>query len=191
MNRTLRATAALNSAMITYTDLVRHIVPGPRSISWFIPLIVLPVALVIPRTVLSRWQSIGIFMPVVTISVLHAWMIMGTVDVITSNALLWSFFLLAVKDPWREFRWVEGKDVQGDMGSAGLKTDVGGAENPEGEEEEESSAIIHRRPLLPTVYHSRASSTSCSTAIRGRRRKGVFLGKKKTRGKSLDLPTPC
>lgn len=93
--------------MITYTQLVRHIVPGPQSITWFIPLLVLPIALLIPRTVLSRWQSIALFMPIITLSVVHAWMAMGTVDVITSNALFWSFFLLVARDPWRDFYWVQ------------------------------------------------------------------------------------
>lgn len=132
--------------MITYTYLVRHIVPGPQSVTWFIPLLALPVALLIPRTVLSRWQSICTFMPIITLSVLHAWYAMGTVDVITSNALLWSAFLLAIRDPWRDFRWVE--DIPGDK-STNIASTINGNDGDESDDAVEVSPDP-TQSLLPT-----------------------------------------
>lgn len=131
--------------MITYTHLVRHIVPGPQSITWFIPLLVLPIALLIPRTVLSRWQNIALFMPIITLSNVHAWMAMGTVDVITSNALLWSFFLLVVRDPWRDFRWVEVSSSKTVLTSEA--TDVSSGE---GRRDDKAEPVTDgTQPLLP------------------------------------------
>ena len=92
--------------MLTYTYLTRHIVPGPQSHSYFIPLILLPTALLIPRNVLSKWQSICLFMPCIVASTVHAWVQMNGVDVISVDVLLWSLYLLALKDPWKDFRYV-------------------------------------------------------------------------------------
>ena len=92
--------------MLTYTYLTRHIVPGPQSHSYFIPLILLPTALLIPRNVLSRWQSICLFMPCIVASTVHAWVHMNGVDVISVDVLLCSLYLLALKDPWKDFRYV-------------------------------------------------------------------------------------
>ncbi|KAL1588918.1 hypothetical protein WHR41_02581 [Cladosporium halotolerans] len=88
---------------LTYDYLVRHIVPGPQSLSWFVPIILLPIALLIPRSVLSRWQNIAIFVPVIVGSTIHAWIAMGSIDVPTMDILLWALFLLVFKDPWTEF----------------------------------------------------------------------------------------
>lgn len=91
---------------IAYHHLTHHIVPGPQSISYFIPHILLPLALLTPRIVLSRWQNIIIFMPLIVACTIHAWWRMGGVDVISVNTPLWSLFLLALKDPWKDFRWI-------------------------------------------------------------------------------------
>ena len=132
--------------MITYTHLVRHIVPGPQSVTWFIPLLVLPIALLTPRTVLSRWQSIALFMPIITLSVVHAWMAMGTVDVITSNALLWSFLLLVVRDPWRHFRWVEAT-----VSNQPSSDEAASASSDEARSDETEEPVTDgTQPLLPS-----------------------------------------
>ena len=92
--------------MLTYTYLTLHIVPGPQSHSYFIPIALLPIALLIPRNVLSRWRSICLFMPLIVASTVHAWVQMNGVDVISVDVLLWSLYLLALKDPWNDFRYV-------------------------------------------------------------------------------------
>ena len=92
--------------MFTYAYLTHHIVPGPQSISYFVPITLLPIALLIPPTRLSRWQSICLFMPLMVASTLHAWIQMRGVDVISVDVLLWAFYLLVLKDPWNDFRYV-------------------------------------------------------------------------------------
>jgi hypothetical protein len=92
--------------MINYHELTHHHVPGPQSFSYYIPHILLPVALLIPRSRLSRWQNASLFMPVCIASTIHTWYIMGGVDVISVDRLLWALFLLVIKDPWSDFRYV-------------------------------------------------------------------------------------
>ncbi|KAK6430191.1 hypothetical protein LTR95_013657 [Oleoguttula sp. CCFEE 5521] len=90
----------------SYTYLVRHIVPGPQSFSYFVPHILTPLSLLIPRTVLSRWQSIAIFLPVILLSTLHAWVVMDGVDVISVNAVLIALLFLPLKDPHTQFKLI-------------------------------------------------------------------------------------
>ena len=100
----------MQQAVIFYNHLTHHIVPGPQSISYLVPLVLLPTALLIPRTTLSRCQNIFLFMPVITACIVHAWWAMGGVDVISVDVLLWSLLLLVLQDPWKDFRWVVRKD---------------------------------------------------------------------------------
>ncbi|KAK0942504.1 hypothetical protein LTR29_005925 [Friedmanniomyces endolithicus] len=92
--------------MLTYHDLTHHIIPGPQSYSYFIPHLLLPLALLTPRSLLSRWQSIALFMPIIVATTLHAWWSMGGVDVISVDTLLHALLLLVLKDPWADFRFV-------------------------------------------------------------------------------------
>ncbi|KAK4988876.1 hypothetical protein LTR50_003610 [Elasticomyces elasticus] len=87
-----------------YTALIQHHIPGPNSISYFIPFILLPLALLIPPSVLSRWQLCAVFLPVIYGCVFHAWIAMEGVDVISVDKLLWATYFLALKDTRREFR---------------------------------------------------------------------------------------
>ena len=41
---------------------------------------------------------------------------MGGVDVLSVNGLLWALFLLVLKDPWRDFRYVTGSGWRGEVG---------------------------------------------------------------------------
>lgn len=96
----------LSASMITYHHLTHHIVPGPQSISYIIPIILLPTALLIPRSVLSRWQNVCLFLPLSLAFTIHAWIQMGCIDVITVDVFLWTLCLLVLKDPWENFRYV-------------------------------------------------------------------------------------
>lgn len=89
-----------------YDRLVTHIVPGPKSLSYFVPLILLPTALLIPSSVLSRWQTNALFLPIITAATIHAWYAMGGVDVISVEIMLWTFYLLAFNDVEKDFKRV-------------------------------------------------------------------------------------
>lgn len=86
-----------------YARLTDHIVPGPQGVSYFIPIVLLPIALIIPRTILSRWQAATLFLPIMVGSTIHAWMQMKCVDVISVNVVLWSLYFLALKDVHGKF----------------------------------------------------------------------------------------
>lgn len=86
-----------------YHDLVTHIVAGPISLSYFIPFVLLPTALCIPPSILSRGQVTSLFLPVIIAFQLHAWYAMGGLDVISVNLTVWSFVLLVCYDPRSTF----------------------------------------------------------------------------------------
>lgn len=88
----------------SYYQLVTHVVAGPKSTSYFIPLILLPAALCIPPSVLSRWQLAFLFLPPIIAFQLHAWSCMEGLDVISVNLTQWSFVLLVCHDPRSTFK---------------------------------------------------------------------------------------
>ena len=93
------------SALVQFYDyLTRHIVPGPRSISYFIPFILLPVALLIPPSVMSHRQLYLVFLPLIYACEIHAWLQIGGLEVISLTLALWSFVLLVLRDPRRTYR---------------------------------------------------------------------------------------
>lgn len=87
-----------------YHYLVTHIVAGPKSISYFIPLILLPTALCTPPSLLSRWQLASFFLPLILAFELHAWSCMNGLDVISVNLTQWAFILLVCHDPRSTFK---------------------------------------------------------------------------------------
>ncbi|GAB7350343.1 hypothetical protein MBLNU459_g0974t1 [Dothideomycetes sp. NU459] len=92
--------------LAAYDHLVTHIVPGPKSLSYFVPLFLLPAALLVPSSVLPRWQVNTLILPIITGATVHAWSAIGGVDVISVEVLLWSFYLLAFHDVQKDFRRV-------------------------------------------------------------------------------------
>lgn len=98
-----------------YVDLTQHIVPGPASISYFIPIILLPTALLIPPSILSHRATAFLFLPAIYACLAHAWLCIGGVDVISIDVALWSLLLLALRDPRQTHRrlWVrEGGNIR-------------------------------------------------------------------------------
>ena len=87
-----------------YDHLTRHIVPGPRSISYFIPFLLLPVALFIPPSIMSHRQLYVAFLPLIYACQIHAWLQIGGLEVISLTLALWSFVLLVLRDPRRTHR---------------------------------------------------------------------------------------
>ncbi len=96
----------LSSVLAFYEHLTSHIVPGPKSISYFVAIFLLQTALLIPPSILSRWQLCSQFLPLIYACLLHAWIKTGCIDVISMNVALWSLVLLACRDPRRKFRRV-------------------------------------------------------------------------------------
>ncbi|KAI4253669.1 MAG: hypothetical protein LQ352_003557 [Teloschistes flavicans] len=89
----------------SYTHLTTHLVPGPQSLSYFLPLLLLPLALCIPPTLLSKRATASLFLPLIGACLLDAWRRMGGVDVISVNVAQWSFvLLLCYDDPRSTFR---------------------------------------------------------------------------------------
>ena len=97
-----------------YAHLTHHIIPGPNSISYFVPFILLPAALLIPPSTLSHRQLSLLFLPVIYGCQIHAWS-KGGVDVISLDLTLWSFVLLFWRDPRRTHRrvWVAERAIDG------------------------------------------------------------------------------
>jgi len=101
----------------SYTALTQHIVPGPASLSYFLPLLILPAALLVPPHILTHRQLGLLVLPVIYACLAHAWCCIGGGDVISVNVALWSTVLIGLKDVRRQFVWVgvgrEGR-VDGD-----------------------------------------------------------------------------
>lgn len=97
----------LHTLLDFYQDLTYHIVPGPNSSCYFIPFLLLPSSLLIPQSVLSHQQLCFSILPLIYACQIHAWYTIG-IDVISINLSLWSFVLLALRDPRRTHRrvWV-------------------------------------------------------------------------------------
>ena len=100
-----------------YNHLVTHIVPGPKSTSYFIPFVLLPTALCIPPSWLSKWQIASLFFPLITACLFHSWIFMNGVDVISINTIQWSFVLLICYDPRKTFRRIRVRSVPVDQRS--------------------------------------------------------------------------
>ena len=92
-----------DSIQQSYYNLVTHIVAGPKSISYLVPFVLLPTALCIPPSLLSRRQLASIFLPLIVAFELHAWICMEGLDVISVNVIQWSFVLLVCHDPRSTF----------------------------------------------------------------------------------------
>ncbi|KAL2352363.1 hypothetical protein BJ546DRAFT_1064108 [Cryomyces antarcticus] len=147
---------------LTYQDLTNHIVPGPKSISYFIPLLLLPAALLIPPLVLSRWQLCSLFLPLIYASLIHAWLSIGGLDVLSMNVFLWSTFLLALKDPRRDFKRVHlgpkpaGAPQQHQLNGTSNHGCVGKSRKAEGHSRDESypADFINRLAWVGTLLVS-------------------------------------
>jgi len=92
--------------MISYHDLVTQVIPGPRSLSFYIPLVLLPVALAIPPDVLSHRALCLTFIPVMLASTIHAQYAMEGIEVMSTTLAFWYIFLLAARDSRTSFRRV-------------------------------------------------------------------------------------
>lgn len=137
---------------LTYHHLTHHIVPGPQSFSYFIPLLLLPTALLIPRTVLSKWQNAAIFIPIMTISTMHAWYIMNGTDVISADVLFQALFFLVFQDPWGRYEYVPPPtDERGKVPSGSSPLTATGKDLDPSRRDLPDDDIDERSPLKPSI----------------------------------------
>jgi len=150
---------------LTYRYLTHHIVPGPQSLSYFVPLLILPIALCIPRHILSKWQSIAIFMPIVAYAMIDAWRCMRGIDVISTNQVLWCLYFLALRDPWEDFslitpaRSLKENDKAGQIGhnsyaNGSTSTDHGDKNNTATRIQTYPPTLIQRIPWVLRLLSS-------------------------------------
>lgn len=95
---------SLDELKDSYLKLITTVVPGPASWSYFIPLLLLPLGLLIPPSTLSHRQLCAIVLPTSIAATLHAWSAIGGNDVISTDCLYMTLFLYFFKDPRRSFR---------------------------------------------------------------------------------------
>ena len=87
-----------------YEQLTHHYVAGPQSLSYFISIIILPIALLIPPSILSHKALRLLFLPPFYGTIVHAWLAIGGLDVISMTIALWGSALLGFRDGRRFVR---------------------------------------------------------------------------------------
>jgi hypothetical protein len=135
------------AATLTYDKLVNRIVPGPQSLSYFLPLIILPLAFCIPPWRMSKQILCMVTLPVITASLIHAWIVMGGIDVISFDMLLHAYHLLLFNDPRRDFRRIVEVPKRG----VGKKNKTPGLDDTD--EDEPTSKYIEQP--YPTKWNER------------------------------------
>lgn len=99
-----------SSSSTSFDYVATHIIPLPNSPSYFLAVLLLPTALLIPPSVLSHRTLCALFLPLIYALQLHACFKMGCVDVVMTDLALWSFHLLAFRDPRQDFKRVGLKE---------------------------------------------------------------------------------
>ena len=90
--------ASLERAYAFYHDLTHHYVPGPQSLSYFLAPLFLFLALLVPQSTLSSKTLAALFLPVIYGSAIHAWYVIGAVEVMSVTVVLWATALLGCRD---------------------------------------------------------------------------------------------
>lgn len=88
----------------SYDHLTRHIVAGPRSVYYFIPILLLIFALLTPPSTLSTAQLRSIILPLSCSCFVYYSYVEGGFDVILADAVLWTLALIGYHDARRDFR---------------------------------------------------------------------------------------
>lgn len=155
----------VEKAWALYRNLVTTVIPGPLSWSYFVPVLLLPSALMIPPSLASRRALIWVFLPVIYACTVHAWIAMGGVDVCSVDLVLWSTFLLAFSDPrsaYKRLRRVKSGDI---MSLAGASIGNGfpiPVNEVSGEDQDQPS----RSAIDPTQTHEVSAAQSGNSSIR-------------------------
>lgn len=89
--------------LTSFKHVATHIIPLPNNPSYFLAVLLLPTALLIPPSVLSHRALCALFLPLIYALQLHSCFQMGCVDVVMVDLALWSFHLLAFRNPRQDF----------------------------------------------------------------------------------------
>lgn len=89
-----------------YDHLTLHLVPGPRSLSYFVPFILMYVSLLIPPSTLSHNQLRCLILPFIYAMQANIWIRHGSFDVISVSGMLTAFMLIGWYDVRRDFKHV-------------------------------------------------------------------------------------
>lgn len=87
-----------------YIELITTIVPGPASWTYFLPILLLPLGLLVPPSTLSHGTLCAFIITTSVVATAHAWFVSGGNDVISTDCLYLTLFLYFFKDPRRDFR---------------------------------------------------------------------------------------
>ena len=114
----------LDNLPVLYHNLTHQLMPGPQSISYGIPLLLLPFALAIPPGKMSHRALRLTFLPIMYACIAHAWWRIGGVDVISVTSGLWCTSVIGIRDVRRDARrvfWRSRVDGQGEKELAGAR----------------------------------------------------------------------
>ena len=127
----------------SYLELITTIVAGPASWSYFVPLLLLPLGLLVPPSVLSHGQLCAIILPISIAATIHAWTAAVGNDVISTDSLYLTLFLYFFKDPRKDFRHVN----RSEHNVKAKKTDE---KHPNGGSKDE--AVVEANPVFLEAY---------------------------------------
>ena len=96
----------LDDLPVLYHNLTHHLIPGPQSMSYAIPLLLLPFALAIPPERMTHQALRLTFLPIMYACILHAWWRIGGLDVISVTSGLWCTSVIGIRDVRRDARRV-------------------------------------------------------------------------------------
>ena len=141
----------------SYKHLTRHVVPGPQTYSYFLPYLLLPLALLTPPSVLSKTQLASVFLPAIYACLIHSWYTAG-IDVLSVDLALWSFVMLVCRDPRGTHRRVRLSRRSGGFDSVGgngkCEGDDAGEEVVDVVEEAYPRTLAKRIPWVMTLLVS-------------------------------------
>lgn len=106
------------SWVASYDHLTLHIVPGPRSLSYFVPSLLVPVILMIPPHRLSHTTIRWVLLPGLIAFQVHVWRRHSCFDVISMDQILQGFVLLGYYDVRRDFKRIRSRQ-SGEVGAKG------------------------------------------------------------------------
>jgi hypothetical protein len=97
----------------SYCYITDHIIPGPRTISYFAIPILLTGALLIPPSMLSKNQLVSLFLLIIYGCFAHSCIYGGGIDIVSANLALWATTLIGIHDPRRAYKWIRrGRDAE-------------------------------------------------------------------------------
>ena len=91
---------AFQSSFPAYFELVNTIVPGPQSISYFVPQVLLLICLLVPPSIISHDGLAVLAMPIILGTTIHAWIAMRGADVKSPLSIAHQTICRAYENRW-------------------------------------------------------------------------------------------